>query len=193
MQIVLTNPATKRRWLIRPVSNGLCFEILKSPTKKIGKNKKEIKSEWLHTGKYPWSLDHAIKLTISLMMLDTDDETAMKFCTTETEKLFHAIETWCRSITWKILEEADGTEAITAEEEPVEERKPCKKQGEKVYVTKTCSRCGKDFNPTSGRQKYCSKSCRLEQIADGIRDSKQEKRRTTYDKISAMDRNRSSR
>lgn len=75
MQIVMVNPNNKRKWRLRPYSNGLCLTIEKSPLSKINKkNGKEIKAEYLSCESYPTSWSHGIRRILELMMMDPEDE-----------------------------------------------------------------------------------------------------------------------
>lgn len=77
VQIIAYNPATGRKWRIRPYSNGLCYVIEKSPLGTVNpKNGQKIKSEYVSCEKYPVTLDRAISLMQQLMLTDTADQTS---------------------------------------------------------------------------------------------------------------------
>lgn len=82
MIVTLTSPTSGRRWKITPLANGLCYQIFKEQTKEIGsklKSGKVIKNAWVDTGRYPSTLDHAIAMTVDLMLKDPDDQVEFAF------------------------------------------------------------------------------------------------------------------
>lgn len=81
MKVILKDPTTNKRWKIEPLANGQCFQIWKEPDytvdsegKRIGKNGKEIKEDWVFTEKYPSDLYQAVWTTVSLMIKDPSSD-----------------------------------------------------------------------------------------------------------------------
>ena len=78
MKIILTSPVGKR-FMIRPSSSGLDFEIFKEnpnlgKPKTKGKNKGEASTqEWISLGSYANNIPHALSLAVGFMMRDPDD------------------------------------------------------------------------------------------------------------------------
>ena len=79
MKVIFTSPKGKR-YMVRPCTSGLDYEILKEnpnlgKPKRKGKNKGElITDEWKFIGKYSSTLWYAIKLAIEDMMRDPEEE-----------------------------------------------------------------------------------------------------------------------
>lgn len=106
MIITLTNPNTGRRWKIKPYSNGLCYEVHRETKGEIGKNGKPIKSEFTFTGKYPNTLEDAIRTTINMMLTDPDDKTKIDLSASSSRTMSRhfneAIDKFIEGITVKI-------------------------------------------------------------------------------------------
>lgn len=75
MRVTLTNPATGRRWRLRPYSNGQCLLIERTPESDVNpKNGRPVKSEWVSCDKYPVDVEFGVETMVRMALMDTADE-----------------------------------------------------------------------------------------------------------------------
>ena len=60
------------RFEIRPYNNGLCWEIYEYKTVKPRKEGEAEREEWVHTGKYPSTLGHALNIILEDLLREGD-------------------------------------------------------------------------------------------------------------------------
>lgn len=95
MQIILTNPNTKKKWRISSLDNGRCFSVQKS-TDSVNQNGIKAKRAWAPVECYPSNITSALEQCVRLMMLDPKDQTV--FSASESMSVSAQIAELCKKI-----------------------------------------------------------------------------------------------
>lgn len=90
MVIIVTDPGTNKRYKLKPLDNGLCFQLFVSQEQGTkSKRGKEIKHEWKFTEKYPSNLADGLRTIVEMIIKDPDNNSNV----IEIEKLNTAART----------------------------------------------------------------------------------------------------
>ena len=114
MDYVFTDPRSGREWMIKPLDNGLCYQVFKANLVPVGqkaKNKKTVKSKWLFTGSYPYTFESAINTMLEKMLADPDVEGEIKFKVTDLKALSKELKDFTSKVAKSMKGIKDGKES----------------------------------------------------------------------------------